>query len=171
MEGKVFFLVRHPLVEGEGAGSLKDKHDINAPLSSDGRKQIPRIMEFFRHFKASLVVAGDAPRYLEVAKPLSQVLGISLQIDPRLLQSGGSKRAVGVDRVAKLLRSREVIRRLVNELPIAIVITSNIFIQSLYFGEDITPEEVENNGEKYRTKPGCGVIVDSVGRILLPFEI
>jgi|GEM_PF-3601532 len=170
MIGKVVFFVRHLPVEGENLGGLKDPHNISASLSDDGKKQIPRIVEFFRHFQTTLVVAGDAPRYLEVAKPISREFGIPLQINSRLIQSSGNKRPTGAERVVRLISLRKIILRLIEDLPDrTIVVTGNIYIQSLFFGEDITIEEVERKGELYRTKPGCGVIY--MAGLLLPFEI
>jgi len=171
MNQKVVMVIRHPKVEGEGAGEATAARDAHSSLSSEGQQQVDQIISTLQViFPPSQVVCGKTPRYYRVGQAIAKAFDIPLVILDNVQQTGG--RSDGEERVQKLRIHRQVLQGLISQADNrTVIITSNPLIEgSLHEGE-ITWETMEAHRQDFRTDPGNAVFFDNQGKPLARINI
>ncbi len=72
--------VRHAPSEGEGL--LLGQRDV--PLSAEGRRQLPRLVQKITRYRAQALYSSDLLRARATAAPISRRLGVEVEVRPGL---------------------------------------------------------------------------------------
>jgi len=155
---KQVIVFRHVLVQGETGEAGTHRDETQGP-STEGMRQVERIIQYLSSFSPSVLCTGNELRHTVAGDMISDALSIPYQKAEKLDQKGD--RSLTHERVDKMKRLGRQLTEIIKELPNrAMVFTSNISIEALLLLDEgeLTLVAMEKNIQRLRTNPGNAVI-------------